>query len=129
LSEEEKTLLDLVDKLKNEDYYIISSLENDYDNFKHEVSHGLFYLNKNYKREVKNELSQINENDYWRMWDFLKQTKLIHKKIMDDEMHAHLLTNYSSFVDEDGQLLKGLEKYVFRFEKIFSKYSNGIKGL
>lgn len=95
LTRKEKKILELFQNNK-EPFYIIathkkSSTHN--DDLTHEVSHGLYHLNKEYKKEVKRILKNVNLDS---IYEWLKE-RGYNKFSFLDEAHAILLESAKSF--------------------------------
>jgi len=87
LSEKEKKFLKLFEEEKG-DFYIIGVFGNLRTSaLKHETAHGLFYTNKNYRREV---LRILRKSDLWRMKSKLKKAGY-DKSFLEDEINAYVI--------------------------------------
>lgn len=95
LSEEEKMLLSKVAVLKKP-FYVIGALKGDTGTILHETAHALFYLNEEYRREVKKILREINTK---RIENFLEE-KGYDQSVMTDEVNAYLLFDGDLLEDE-----------------------------
>jgi len=88
LSKKEKRFLEMFKKEK-EKFYVIGV--NKADNhlgtdLTHEIAHGLFYTDKDYKEEVLNVLSKFKLRE---LKTELLLEKKYHKKVLEDECHAY----------------------------------------
>lgn len=127
LSNKEKKLLNEVKKISKEKFYVISSLQRDKSTFNHEVAHGLFYLNSEYKKDMKNFFKTIDNDDYVKMQDFINSESLYSEERINDEIHATLISSYYKF----SKVIKNskIMKYATNINQIFKKYSSRIKGI
>jgi len=88
LSEKERRLLELF-KNEREPYYIIGvhkANKNLNGLLKHEVAHGLFYTDKNYRCEI---LEVLKNFDVERIKEELRSTAGYHEQVLVDEVHAY----------------------------------------
>lgn len=119
--QEEKFLRIFRDKL--EPYYIVGvhkKIKSLNAYLKHELAHGMFYTNKNYKNEVLNSLSEFNVEP------IKKELMLMngyHKEVLEDEVHAYSLDAKKTLKTP---IPKDLSK---NLKEIFQKYlkEEGIK--
>ena len=85
----------------------------------HEIAHGLYYTNPQYKKEMDELVSTIEEKIYHRLKkSLLKIGYADDKKIIDDEIQAFMSTGKLSSWNE-----KDYSKYSNSFVKIFKKYN------
>lgn len=104
---------------KKTDWYLVGSSSKDLRTMDHEIAHGLYFTNKEYKKECDRLIRGIKPNHY----DNLKK-KLVAmgyvstKKIIDDEIQAFMSTGLYNKLDT-----KELKKYQTDFIKNFKKYS------
>lgn len=95
LTKKEKKILQIFKDIK-EPYYIIATCKksDNYDNdLIHEISHGLYYVNEEYHRDVRRIL---RGQDLSGVYAWLKK-KGYHRKHFLDEAHAILLEDADSF--------------------------------
>ena len=102
------------------DWYLIGASSKDLKTMDHEIAHGLYFTNKEYKKSVKKLIEAIKPKHY----DSLKK-KLIKmgyaddKKIIDDEVQAFMSTGlYKTF---DNDTFKKYEKEFIKNFKLFNK--------
>jgi hypothetical protein len=75
-------------------FYIIGLSQKYFEHSKeHEIAHGLWYLNKNYKRRIQSILKQIPEKTLKRLHSELRKLGY-HKDVFEDETHAFILSSY-----------------------------------
>ncbi|MFA7252416.1 MAG: hypothetical protein WC027_00995 [Candidatus Paceibacterota bacterium] len=94
LSESEKNILNIFINEK-EPFYIIgvhkkSKLSNQL--LKHEIAHGLFATNKNYKKEI---LSVLSNYDTDLVKQEIRSKGSYHEDVLEDEIHAYCLATNS----------------------------------
>ena len=93
LSEKEKKLLKLFEKKKG-DFYIIGVFGNLRTSaLKHEVAHGLFYTNKEYRKKV---LRVLRKCDLKKMKKRLK-VKGYDDSVLEDEINAYAVYSFGIF--------------------------------
>jgi hypothetical protein len=104
---------------KAPDWYLIGASSKDLRTLDHEIAHGLYYTNSEYKKEVGKIIKSIKPLHY----DALKK-KLIkmgyadNKKIINDEIQAFMSTGLYNGLDT-----KELKTYQNSFIKNFKKFN------
>src|SRR3989344_1644637 len=91
LTKYEKKLLSLLEEHKG-NYYIIAHLSTPSKKshiLNHELAHGLFYTNKEYKKEITKEL---NKHDMKELKEKLISSGHYHKNVLDDELQAYSIS-------------------------------------
>jgi hypothetical protein len=106
------------DKRKKNDFYLIGVKKIEGDITNHEIAHGLYYLNKDYKKQMKGLIHKINQKDY----GFIKKKLMLlgyadKKTIIDDEIQAYLSNKLEKSFDTDN--IRKLQK---DFKIILKKY-------
>ncbi len=90
LSEREKEFLALFRERKGERFYIIGTHgKNEKQLLKHEIAHGLFYTNPEYKKEVLEILKKISSEKREEINMFFQKSGGYHSEVWDDETHAY----------------------------------------
>jgi hypothetical protein len=117
LSEEEKQFLEIF-KGEKEPFYIIGIFgELDEDRkrslLKHEVAHGLFYTEPEYKKAVQEILSEYDLNE---LKNWMRSTGGYHEEVLEDETHAYSLTGSRKMTVT---IPYGLKE---KLETVFNKY-------
>ena len=120
LSRKEKTFLDLFTEIKG-DFYIIGTYGIK-KVVKHEIAHGLFYVNSSYKKEILRILNKINKEYRDKINNYLSISGGYHECSWEDEPHAYLLTNAWDLLDT-GIDKKILIRYRKKLNKIYKIYS------
>lgn len=101
-------------------YYLIGVVEGEEDTMKHEIAHGLYYLNRKYKKEMNKLIKALPQS----MVDSIREELLdlgYCKQVVKDETHAYLATgirwgmvsiiNYMIHYRLIGKFKKTFEKY------------------
>lgn len=122
LSISEKKVISEIKNIKSNKFYVISAIDKEYFDLNHEVAHGLYYLNLDYRRRVDDILDEIGKRNYSNMEKYLIEEGVTHNDNLRDEIHAHLLTNHYVFfgrIKEDAlnNLNKEIENLFFDFFK------------
>lgn len=130
LLQKETTLLDVIKQARDKDwkeYYVIGSSadggkRNDQrDVMKHEIAHGMWYLNKEYNEEQRKIVRQINE-EYVDIGEKLIEMGYS-EGVLDDEIHAYIATSSMSYLADDG--FEGCDipwGLVLDSQRLFEKY-------
>jgi succinate dehydrogenase flavin-adding protein (antitoxin of CptAB toxin-antitoxin module) len=130
LSKNEKSFLNEV-KLLTPPFYIIglSYVKNRFfDIFNHELAHGFFYLNKNYKNEMINLINQLPKNIYKHLTRELLSMGY-HKEHIVDEIQAYcqsddeILSHFNLELFECSKETKTVFKQI---QKKFQEYYNDL---
>lgn len=113
LSKKEKQFLSLFDK-NEKDYYIIGIYKSsDKSNLTHEIAHGLYYTIPEYRKKV---LQLLKKYDLSEIKKELKSKDGYHDDVIDDELHAWILT----FTDDlESKAPKELKE---KLKKLFDEY-------
>jgi hypothetical protein len=85
---------------------------------KHELSHALFFKEREYRHRVKSLLQQYDmrslESKLWTM-GYCRQ-------VMQDELHAYLLAEPREIPEEDRERLAPLRKKLIQLYRQFSRF-------
>jgi hypothetical protein len=101
------------------DWYLIGASSKDLNTMDHEIAHGLYYTNKEYKTEVKKLIAGIKPTHYDKLKKkLIKMGYVDDKKIIDDEIQAFMSTGLYN-----GLEVKELKKYERPFVKNFKKFT------
>jgi hypothetical protein len=101
------------------DWYLIGASSKDLKTMDHEIAHGLYYTNKEYKTEVKKLIADIKPTHYDKLKKkLIKMGYVDDKKIIDDEIQAFMSTGLYN-----GLEVKELKKYERPFVKNFKKFN------
>lgn len=116
LSKAEKELLKKLPKEGK--YYVIGTFGGGNEGvIEHEIAHGLYYTNENYKKEVDTVLKCFEKN-HEQLFDFLLK-KGYHKDVVWDEIHAYLITN-KDYLDKEG--VEYSLYAIIKLQEIFKEY-------
>lgn len=107
-------------------FYVIGTLvDADLEMQKHEIAHGLFYLDVNYQKEILDILNGLTSIERQKIEHFLANIAGYHPAVFDDEIHAYLLAGSellaSTGVEDKNLNLKLVhEKLERAFEKFYT---------
>jgi hypothetical protein len=100
-------------------WYLIGAISKDKGTLNHEIAHGMYYTNKEYKKEVTKLISEIKPLHYQKLAKKLvKMGYVDDKKIIDDEIHAFMSTGLYNGLDT-----KELKVYEKGFKSNFKKFT------
>lgn len=119
LSEQEKKILEIF-KNKSEPFYIIGIYRKTKKInllLKHEVAHGLFYTNKNYRHEILEVLSKFNIEP---IKEELRSKAGYNEQVLEDEVHSH---GISSAKKLKTKIPRELTK---QLQEIYKRYLNKV---
>lgn len=101
-------------------WYLIGASSKDLKTLNHEIAHGLYFTNKNYKKDVNKLIEDIKPIHYDKLKKKLTKMGYVDdKKIINDEIQAFMSTGLYNGLDT-----KELKKYESLFIKNFKKYKN-----
>jgi hypothetical protein len=102
------------------DWYLIGSSSKDLRTMDHEIAHALYFINKEYKKEVTKLIEKIKPTHYEKLKKkLIKMGYVDDKKILNDEINAFMSTGLYNGMDT-----KELKVYEKQFNKTFKKYKN-----
>jgi len=100
------------------EWYLIGASSKDKGTTNHEIAHGLYYTNKEYKKNVTSLIKNIKPIHYEKLKKkLIKMGYVDDKKIIDDEIQAFMSTGLYNGMDT-----KELEVYEKDFRKNFKKF-------
>ena len=106
------------DRPRVKKWYLLGADSFDSSTMDHEISHGLYYTNKEYKKNCDSLISWMKKSDYNKMKkQLIKIGYADYSKIIDDEIQAYMSTGLINVFD-----IKSLKKYTKEFEKNFRSY-------
>jgi len=122
LSQKEKCLLELFEDKKFQRFYLIGTSEDTReDALEHEIAHGLFYTNPEYKKEVLQILeTDLDSEARQELIDYFSPR--YHPDSFEDEIHAYLLEKEGYWRTEG----TSVEKFIpiqRKLKKLFEKYT------
>jgi hypothetical protein len=104
---------------KQTDWYLIGASSKDLKTMDHEIAHGLYYTNNDYKKSVSKLIKEIESIHYEKLKKkLIKMGYVDDKKIIDDEINAFMSTGLYNGLDT-----KELKKYEKKFIKNFKKFN------
>lgn len=99
-------------------WYLIGADSSDSDTMKHEIAHGFYYTNSEYKKEMNDLISNFKSSQYIRLKKNLVQMGYRDdKKIIDDEIQAYFSTGLDGKFSNNE--FKKLQK---EFKNVFNRY-------
>ncbi len=100
------------------DWYLIGASSKDLKTLDHEIAHGLYYTNEEYRKSVKALIKNIKPTHYEKLKKkLIKMGYVNDKKIIEDEIQAFMSTGLYNGLDT-----KELKKYEQVFVQNFKKY-------
>jgi hypothetical protein len=112
-----------IDLLNNEKYYVISTYRD--EDINHEIAHGLYYLNSNYKEQMDKLTADLYSEIYECMYEQLDSAGYCNEVIYD-EIQAYMLSNH-----EDLEAFLGIRvpkevhnKYLEVYKNVLDKEEN-----
>lgn len=101
-------------------FYIIGCLKDNTETLDHEISHGLFYLNAEYKKEATKLVKALPKRIRTSMEKMLTKTGYT-KQVFIDEINAYLSTD-----SKEDLALRGIKltKQDLPFKELFKKYNS-----
>jgi len=106
---------------RNWNAYIIGADSTESDTFEHEICHGLYATNKEYKLLVDEITETISTKDYLTFKNNLIEMGYT-DGVIDDEIQAYLSTNYEYTKFSKGVSKKTLKQLSKEYQKVFNKY-------
>jgi len=104
---------------KKQDWYLIGASSKDLKTMDHEIAHGLYFTNKEYKKEITKLINKIRPPHYEKLKKkLIKMGYVDDKKIIDDEIHAFMSTGLYNGLDT-----KELKIYQNDFKKNFRNFT------
>jgi hypothetical protein len=95
-------------------FYLIGVKKGDDQVLDHEIAHGLFYTNKNYKEEMSFLYSNMCKKAKEKMHTFLRESGGYSEEVFHDETQAYLATGI--------HYMKVVNKEAKKFREVFEKY-------
>lgn len=91
LSVEEKGILDLLRNKRKGKFYLIATFGKAPNYIlRHEIAHGLYYTNQNYRKQARKIISKIDSKTKNSIQNFLAKSGGYSKAVWPDEMQAHM---------------------------------------
>lgn len=114
----DKVFIEILKKIKIDTSYIIGMNKIKTSTFYHELCHGLYYTNKEYKKEMDNITNNLSKSNYQKFKNHLKE-KGYCSSVTDDEIQAYMATEINSFMTKGISDKAKLHK---QYKKVFQKY-------
>ena len=108
---------------RNWNAYIIGADSTESDTFEHEICHGLYATNKQYKLLVDEVTETISTKDYLTFKNNLIKMGYT-DGVIDDEIQAYLSTNYEYTKFSKGVSKKVCKQLHKQYKAIFERYEN-----
>lgn len=103
---------------RHHDWYLIGASSKDLKTLDHEIAHGLYFTNQDYKKSVNKLIKNIKPTHYEKLKNkLIKMGYVNDKKIINDEIQAFMSTGLYNGLDT-----KELKKYEQLFVENFKKY-------
>lgn len=109
------------DMMEPKPAYILGVGNTDDDTFQHEVCHGLYYTNKEY-RESMDEITKSISKSYWEKFKDNLLEMGYTTEVVNDEIQAYLTINHDYQRFGKGVPKKVKEKLNQRYLQVFKKY-------
>lgn len=124
LSKRELTLLNQLPDLCDEKYYVIGTVEGEIDTIKHEVAHGLYYLNKEYKKKMNKLINNMPIPLRKKAEKSLIELGYC-KAVLKDELQAYFATGIDKGIIPDWYKVIYCN-YITKIKKVFKEHSHFI---
>jgi hypothetical protein len=108
---------------RNWNAYIIGADSTESDTFEHEICHGLYATNKEYKLLVDEVTETISTKDYLTFKKNLIKMGY-NDSVIDDEIQAYLSTNWEYPKFSKGVSKKKCKELYKQYKQIFNRYEN-----
>ena len=126
LSSRERALLKLFKDRRKKRFYVIGIFKRGkLSILKHEIAHGLFYTNKEYRKEVLRALRSVKKRHLRELEKYLMSFQAYHRDTWMDETHAYLLADLPH-LKRKGVETKNLKGLSAELNSIFRKYAANI---
>ncbi len=118
LTKKEQKLLRVFKNIKG-DFYIIGTYGDNPQTLKHEIAHGLFSVNPEYKKEVMEQLNQVPKTQIASVMKKLEAG--YHPSVYYDEFHAYVLVDLN-VLKTHGVKTEKYRNLSRRLNRIFEKH-------
>ncbi len=108
-----------IDDYSKEEFYIIGVLKGNTTTIQHEIAHGMFYLNSEYKKEATKLVKELPVKIRTSMENMLAKTGYT-KQVYIDEINAYFSTDSKEDLALRGIKLKTQD---IAFKELFKKYN------
>ena len=117
-------MLEKLEPLWGRRFYVIGTYNDAIDVMVHEVAHGLFYTNEDYRHKALQLLSGICRDDLERLFGFLAW-RGYHQSVFLDEIHAYMVDGRTDLTEKGIDSIRMAETAA-RLQELFTRIS-GIK--
>lgn len=125
LTPAEQSLVDQTRQIQ-EPFYVIGTAPDDTNTMNHELSHALYYLERDYREQVLNILTAAGGADgFPALRDFLKSQDYS-DAVMLDEIHAYLLFEHT-FLEDKGVDIQPYGRVTYLLAKNFNATCSALK--
>ncbi|PIN87947.1 hypothetical protein COV12_01195 [Candidatus Woesearchaeota archaeon CG10_big_fil_rev_8_21_14_0_10_32_24] len=122
LSPEETALLTVLPLKEKKKFYVIGTYGNHTkDTIQHEIAHGLFFTNKEYRKDMLRLIYQIDKQSREAINHHFAQTKGYHHDVWLDETHAYIMTMLDH-LKKNGVNINPLKNINKEMNILFKKY-------
>lgn len=121
MNEWDSIMSDIVDKIREKSgdlFYLIGIKDGDNDVLKHEVAHGLFYINDSYNSEMMDLYRDLPNSIRERIHSYLIDTGGYSEGVFIDETQSYMATGLPGLLIKQNDIR--LES--IKFNKVFDKY-------
>ena len=124
LTPAEKKILSTFKNNKGKFYVIATASHGDTHTKEHEIAHALFYLDKQYKVDMRQAVESLNKNDRKKFESYLKKLGY-DRSVFMDETQAYIISYTEQELHSDaGKSFANNKKYIY---SIFTSKSKGLK--
>ena len=102
-------------------YYLIGITKGDDETLSHEIAHGLYTTNKNYRNKIDKALEQVDKETLDNMKSIVADIGYGEDTLLD-EAHAYWATGLFT-----GMEIPSIEKYCYLFEAIYLEFTQDWK--
>jgi hypothetical protein len=122
-SEDEEALLNVLEPYRGRKFYVLGThAEKKTTSLRHEIAHGLFYTNKDYRREVLAVVDEyVDQEDVIRLHNFFRDSAGYHESVFEDEVHAHVLASQAK-LEKNSIDFAPYQKAHEELNRIFDRY-------
>ena len=107
-----------LNKIKKKNSYIIGVKSLNCLTYKHELCHGFYYTNPDYKEKMQETTKNLDKDSYKNLkFNLLKLG--YHNSVIDDEIQAYLATGADSRITKN---LKNKKEVCKKYKKIFCSF-------
>jgi hypothetical protein len=108
-------------KKSSQDFYLIGALKKDKDVLNHELAHGFWFVNSEYKKKMMNLVNLLPESIKSEIFSTLKELGYS-RTVFKDETQAYLSTGITKKMSQKLKN-KNIKKYSKQFEEIFNLFN------